>query len=149
MLFRQRKELGPSKVTLPTPNEATFVPFGIIPAVRPLSRGKTKVNKHEKTEEEKSPLPRAQTALPGILVPLLPRGHSYSPAHVHLALLLFCLWGKNTDGVRSSTCAFNMRNGKSWDRCPTARGGQPPFSHCGQRQPEVAALRSFGVCPAP
>lgn len=46
VLSRQRKELGPSKVTLPTPNEATFVPFGIIPAVRPLSRGRTKVNKH-------------------------------------------------------------------------------------------------------
>lgn len=46
MLFRQRKELGPRKITLPAPNEATFVPFGIIPAVRPLSRGRTKVSKH-------------------------------------------------------------------------------------------------------
>ena len=46
MPFRQRQELGPSKVTLPPPNEGTFMPFGIVPAARPLSRGGTKVNRH-------------------------------------------------------------------------------------------------------
>lgn len=34
------------QVTLPPPSEGTFVPFGIIPAARPLSRGRTKVNRH-------------------------------------------------------------------------------------------------------